>query len=205
MYSKRILPVALTALLMLTVACGDKKSATTEPSGDTLSEAEFDSMVDALDAVGGLSFIGAFGGRSATSSGLAAQTYTAPYDETSSCPNGGTIRTSGNFTYTINNNTSFHYTGTLTQTFNSCKGASSNGTVFTFSGGPKLVYDYTFNSTTSSYTFSIHETGTLNWATSAKGGACAADVTLTGSYTAAGVTAGSYTGTICGRSVNQTF
>ncbi|HYV96499.1 MAG TPA: hypothetical protein VE967_03495 [Gemmatimonadaceae bacterium] len=203
--SKKVLSFALASFITFAAACGSDKATGSNNSGDTLTTAEFDSMVEALDAVGSFSFFGGFGGRG-TSTGLAAQqSQSVPYDETETCPGGGTLRTHGNLSFSLsNNNTNYTYDGTLTQTFSSCKGTSSNGTVFTFSGGPTLTFHATYSGTT--YNLTMHETGTINWATGGRNGGCSADITITISTNSSGTVAtGSYTGTMCGHNVNETF
>lgn len=200
---KRILPYAVMGLLALAGACSKDSKSSTEPTGATLTDVEFNSMLEALNAIG--SFAPGLAASPATSRGLAAQqTASAPIDYTESCPSGGTVRVHGTLTYALAGD-ALNYTGNLAQTYSACKAAGSTGTTFTFNGSPSMDLTWNDNPATGAYTMSIHQTGAINWGLSSKSGSCPMDLTIAWTYTAAGAYSGSYTGTTCGRTVNQTY
>ncbi len=198
---KRILPYAVMGLLALSGACSKDSKSSTEPTGSTLTDVEFNSMLEALNAIG--SFAPSLGASPATSRGLAAQqSLSVPIDQTEACPSGGTMRIHGTLSGAAAGDA---LTGNLTQTYSACKAAGSTGTMFTFNGSPNMELTWNADQTTGAFTMTIHQTGAINWGMSSKSGSCPMDLNIAWTYTAAGAYSGSYTGTTCGRTVNQTY
>lgn len=205
MLHTRKLVVGLTALFTMSAACGSDKKSSTGPSGDTPTQAEFVSMMGALEAVGAWSFGGGLFGTGALAADgmIAGQTVSVPLDETNACPGGGTTRVSGNVSMTVSG-TGYNYTGNLTQKYTNCKGTGSDGTVFTFNGSPTL--NITMSSTETSYSITLKQGGSFSWAAGSRGGTCPINLTITATADASGTTSsGSVTGTMCGQSVNDSF
>jgi hypothetical protein len=201
---KKVLPYALTALITMATACGgDDDDDTTGPTGDTLTSAEFSSMLDAMAQVGLFAFSPGVIGGPPVSAGITAQTQTIPVDETAPCPNGGTVRLAGNVAVGAASQTSFTYDGNLTQTFTGCKAAGSDGSVFTFSGTPTYGIHMTFAQ--NSYDIDLSNGGTIGWALPSKNGTCGLNTNISATYNTSGQYSGAITGSVCGQSVNDTF
>lgn len=194
---KKVLPYALTALLTLAVACGDDDDdGGTAPTGDTLSSAEVESMMEAMSQVMLFSPIG-------LGTGVAAQS--EPIDETSSCPNGGTVRLFGTVSV-AGSQTAPTIVGDLQQAFSGCKATSENGTLFTFSGTPTLDFSAAINAQTGAFSLTLENGGTVGFATGAKSGTCGIDTSITATVTASGVlTTGSLSGRVCNQNVSVTL
>jgi hypothetical protein len=202
---KKMFPYALTALLTLSTACGgdDDDDDPTGPSGDQLSTTEFSSMLDAMAQVGLFAFSPGLLSGPPSTPGIAAQAQTVPLDETEPCPNGGTVRLAGNVTFSAPSQTSFSYNGNLTQTFNGCKAAGLDGTVFTFSGSPSFGLQMTLTQET--YDITLHNGGNIGWALPSKSGSCSLNPNITATYNVSGTYAGSVSGSVCGQSISETF
>jgi hypothetical protein len=206
MSRKSILPFAGAAILTLVVACSKDKASTTEPTGDTLTAAEANSLSDVLSQLVGF-FNPNMGASPATAAGLAAQQGgNFNYNQTANCTNGGTVQVTGSYSYT-STASGGNFSGSVTQTPSSCKLTSEDGRMFTLNGNPSLTMALTMsmNSTTGAYNGTFHETGGLNWGTGGRAGGCTIDINITYNVTAAGVASGSASGTVCGQSVNESF
>ena len=202
MSRKSILPYAITAFLTLASACS-KDSSSTGPTGSTLTDVEFDSMMDAMSAIGVFFPVSGLGLQPAISAGLALQTQSVPIDETNACPGGGTVRVQGSVTVTAAGSVS----GNLNQTGSNCKGTASDGTTFTFNTNGPLATALTLteNATTGAVNMTFRETGKMNWAKTAKSGGCSLELNVNLGISASGTAAGGVSGTVCGRSVNDSF
>jgi hypothetical protein len=185
---RKALPFALTAMLTLTAAgCGgDDSDDTTGPNGDTPTQVEVQNMMVALSTALTAALSGG-------PTGLAAQT-NYPFEFSGSCPNGGTSSVTGN--YTLTNQSTFNYT--LTQSFTNCA-APGNGTIYTFNG-TGLTTTVAYSLSGSTYSYNIHQSGTLGWAGGGKSASCTVNWGLQLGYTNTGYTY-QYSGTYCGVSI----
>lgn len=207
MSSKRALSYVTCAVLTLATACGGSSDKSTGPSdnssGTTATAADVSGMIQALSAIGAFSFSPTAFTGAPDVPGLAAQTSSNyPFDVTTNCPGGGTIRVNGNYSYSLSGQ-SYTYNGTMTDTFNGCK-ATGNGVLYTFTNSSwTATFSMNYNLNAGTYTYSLHETGNLRWASTAKAGStCAIDVTVAVSYGGANSTPTyQYSGTYCGISV----
>jgi hypothetical protein len=197
MRSNRFLSLAAAAALSLgAAACGgDDDDEGTGPSGSALSAAEVGDAFSALGAAGLFDF--GFGFQPAvTAVGLSAQSSTnITIDETSSCPNGGTIKVTG--TITANQQTGA-FNADIRQAHTNCQAPSETGRVWTFNGNPNLRVQMNFAST-GSLTGSM--TGGFRYSSNGSSGECSANININVNTSGAGTV----TGTMCGQSVNESF
>jgi hypothetical protein len=204
MSRKSLLPYALTAALTLASACSKDSNNSTGPTGSTLTTTEFDSMMEALGGVG-IFFPTGVLGQPAMSRGLAAQqSQTVPIDQTNSCSHGGSTRVQGSFSVSASGSIS----GNLTQTASNCQESASDGTTFTFNTNPSftLTFDISgINQTTGAFNMTLHDTGNFNWSKTGKSGGCSLNLNVTLAVSSAGAESGNATGSVCGRSVNETI
>lgn len=191
-------PFALLAAVLTLAACGGG----TEPTKQLdLTEAQAEDMMDALSAVG------AFSGMYRQTAGYGAgrtALVTVTVDDTTPCPNGGTLRTQGTFN---SDDAGSSFSANVTQSYAGCKATSSSGTLWTFNGAPNIATTFTmsFSESTGAYSMNGTQKGALDVASSVGSGRCNIDLT----YTASGNdTTGQYTasisGTVCGRTISVT-
>lgn len=207
--TKRILAAAFAAFALTLSACGgDSKT----PLGPTieLTEEQSDDMMDALSVIG-LFDGGTFGFSTSAASMVAAlknptiALATVSVDEQYDCPAGGSYRQQGNFT---GNDAGTSFSMNLSQTYTSCAGESSTGTVWTFNSAPSITTTLTANMNQSTGAFTITGTnnGAFNVSSSVGSGSCVINLSLsiTGNDNSE-TFSGSVTGSVCGRSVSQTL
>ncbi len=174
----------------LMAACGGDSGTGPESSA---TAAEVQGMSEALDAIfADLSFFDH--SRPALAALRASETTTESIDESGDCPAGGTVALTGSLTSTETSTTS-SVSGTINLRFTNCK-AQGNGDIYTFSG-PGLTMKIDFSVSETSITFSLKETGTLNWSVNGKSDSCT--INITASLDAQGNQKES--GTICGRKI----
>ena len=188
---------AFVAALAFTVAaCG--KDNPLGPEAD-LTQAQVAEMMDAMSAIGGFSPLGF-----SVQTPANVQMIVSNFDESSPCPNGGTISTKGSMN--INENTG-NFTAQFTNNYNNCKATSSQGRVWTFNGDPNISQSMTFtsNQTTGAMAMTGSQTGGISFSSNGASGRCNVSVNYNVSITANGTETGTITGTVCGKSVSQSI
>jgi hypothetical protein len=208
--------IAGASILVLAVAIGACSGDSTGPAGDTLTDAEFDAMVEALAAVGSFDFgMGAtgFAASPALSEGiehrLAAETVSFTFEESVPCPDGGTVDVEGSVNGDFDSVTGAG-TGSVavTQTHRSCAGtAQVSGKIFVFNGDPSISMQMSFTVDENEDLVSLtgSQTGGIRWAVDDKEGRCGMNVTysITGAQTA--TPSISIAGTLCNRTFDFQF
>ena len=190
---RRALVAAVASLSF--VACGGDPTGTAD-----LTTAEIEDMMDAMSA------IGAFGGAGFVTkhNGATTALTTYPLDSSTPCPGGGTFTQDG--LMTVNDATGAS-TVVVTTNYNSCKAtAPSSGRVWTFDGNPNIHMNWSMSAVSQSGSFTMNGTqnGGLKFSSSAGSGTCEMTVTYSYSVTSSNAT-GSLTGTVCGKSISQSF
>lgn len=203
-FRARSCAIPLMVSLTLVVACGsDDDGMGPGDGGNTgdLTQQESVEMMEALAAVGSFAFFPTGGGAAAAPSATPVN-YT--FDQTESCPAGGSVRFQGSLDGDVDQQTgSADFNITMTQTHTDCVGSSDSGKSFTFNGSPNITTSMDLM-TDQSGSGSIHGTqqGTLSWTTGGKSGSCTIDVTY--DFSSSGTSAsGSVSGTVCGYSISQ--
>ena len=202
--------------LVLAVAIGACSGDSTGPAGDTLTDAEFDAMVEALAAVGSFDFgmgATAFAASPALSEGmehrLAAETISFTFEESVPCPDGGTVDVEGSMNGDFDSVTGAGTASVaITQTHRSCAGtAQQSGKSFVFNGDPYVSTQMTFTVDENEDLVSLSgsQIGGIRWAVDDKEGRCGMDVTysITGAQTA--TPSISIAGTLCNRTFDFQF
>ena len=202
--------------LVLAVAIGACSGDSTGPAGDTLTDAEFDAMVEALVAVGSFDFgmgATAFAASPALSEGmehrLAAETISFTFEESVPCPDGGTVDVEGSMNGDFDSVTGAGTASVaITQTHRSCAGtAQQSGKSFVFNGDPYVSTQMTFTLDENEDLVSLSgsQIGGIRWAVDDKEGRCGMDVTysITGAQTA--TPSISIAGTLCNRTFDFQF
>lgn len=188
-----MLVVLIVSLSLGLAACGDDSPT---QSGDSLSEAEVEVMMEAFLGAGGLFFLG--GGFSGVNGDIALQEI--DIDESLPCSGGGSVRTTGTLSVSEQGE-SFGWS--LTQTHNSCvETASSNGSTWTFNGAPSISTTFSGSVAESSFNYQGAQTGGIAWSSDGNSGTCQINLSynMTGSDTSVSV---SVTGSVCGHNVSQ--
>lgn len=210
----RLYAIPLLFSLAVLVACGGDDDNGTGPdtSGDELTQQETVEMLDALAAVGSFSF-GLSGasysivdGPQAALIAASAVPVSETFDETESCPQGGSVRFDGEVNGDVDQETgAADLTFSMVQSHMDCVASSESGTTFTFSGAPSITTTMDLTSTSDgSFQIDGSQDGTLGWETSGKSGSCGFDLTFEFSGSANSFS-GSISGTACGNSINETF
>ena len=209
---KTMRPVACAAMFVLAVtSCGGGDDNGTGPSGDTLTAAEFDGLVDAFGGLTDLAFSSAFSANRTTvplTKGLAAQqAETFTIDATGPCPNGGTAHVVGNGSITTSaNGQTGTVSVTVTETFSSCKSSSeTTGQIFDFTSNPNIAFTITttFNTQTTAGSLTAHMSGGFLWVSNGKNGGCSLSINVAVTFSASGSESGAATGTVCGKAINE--
>ncbi|HYV96500.1 MAG TPA: hypothetical protein VE967_03500 [Gemmatimonadaceae bacterium] len=197
--------LAVAGIFAFVAACGSDDDSTGTDNA-TLTDTEFESLVDALGEVDAFTLSPAAFGAQPAPVGLALQqSTTVNVDRTGTCAGGGTTHITGSATRSVSGST-VTVSGTLTETYANCTGTTHRGFAFTLGGTASVVTTLTSNSSTGAYTINLHRTGTVQWTSGNRSGSCSADVTIAASGTSGTATAtGSVTGTFCNRTVNRTF
>lgn len=188
-----MLVVLIVSLSLGLAACGGDSPT---QSGDPLTEAEVEVMMEAFFGAGGLFFLG--GGFSGVNGDIALQQVNI--DETLSCSGGGSVRTTGTLSVSEQGE-SFGWN--LTQTHNSCvETASSNGSTWTFNGAPSISTTFTGSVAESSFTYQGAQTGGIAWSSGGNSGTCQINLNynMTGSDTSVTL---SVTGSVCGHNISE--
>ncbi|TVP54531.1 MAG: hypothetical protein EA351_13105 [Gemmatimonadales bacterium] len=178
------------------MACGDDGPT---QSGDTLTEAEAESMMGALTMAGGLGFFGM--GFSADDASVMMETI--PIDYTADCSGGGSVSISGEMTIT-GQGESISMNQTLTH--NSCtETAPSDGRSWTFNGNPSINTQLSGSVSETSINFQGSQTGAMSWSSDGLSGSCQMNInySVSGSATGGAVTV-SISGSVCGQNISST-
>ena len=192
------LPVLLGVLVL--AACGDGGTAPV----DELTEAEIEALVEAFFVAG------AFDGVFAGPSGIPGAPAGVPVDETFEdesvpCPLGGSVELSGRITGDLDEETGEgELRFQIVQVHDACR-SQARGMTFTFDGNPKIDAVMDLIVTGTSVDFSGTNEGGIRWAVGGRSGTCTVDVRYALSGDVEGVPTASVTGTICGRSVSESF
>lgn len=196
---KRFFTTAMAAALALNLAaCGGGDSLGPQIQ---LTDAQTDDMIEALEAIGALET--EFSMVSAAMRNRNVALFTETFDESNSCPGGGTIRLQGTFSGADDFSS---FSADITESFTNCAALSTSNTLWTFNGAPnlKLVMTGTENLSTGAYTSNGSITGALNASSSMGSGACSFNVTLNVQGDNDGES-GSATGTVCGKPFSETW
>ena len=194
-------PFRLGALALLlsfgVMACGDDSPT---QSGDTLTQAEAESMMGALALAGGVGFFGM--GFAADDPSMAMSMDTFPIDATIDCSGGGTLQMSGEVTVS-NQGESISMTQTLTH--QSCTETSpQDDRSWTFNGSPSINTQLAGSATDTTINFQGSQTGGISWSSGGSSGTCQmnVDYSVSGSSAGGAVTV-NISGTVCGVDVSQ--
>jgi len=190
------------ALAVGLAACGSDSPTST---GDTLSAEQTEVMMEALVEAGGLGvgFLGAGFGVPPVE-GVSA--FTLSIDETEPCPQGGSIRLTGDFT--INEQTEA-FTWQFTQQHNQCQATSPrDGSLWTFNGAPSLITNFTASFSDTSYAMQGTQTGGIGFSSGGGSGTCQINLSYNFQGTSVGESfsfTGTISGTACGHSISESF
>lgn len=204
-------------LSLLVAACS---SDSTGPANDTLTDVEFDAMVEALAAAGGFDVTLGVGGAAASPSGaattampapsfpdsfllLSAETVSLTIEESVPCPEGGTVDVVGGMNGDFDPQTGAG-SGTvqLTQTHRSCAAtAQESGKTFVFDGQPSITTQVSFAIGDTGELDSLQGTqsGGIRWAVDGKEGFCGIQLAYSITGAQSGTPAISIGGTLCER------
>lgn len=178
------------------LACGDDSPT---QSGDELSQAEVEVMMEALAMAGGAGFF--TGGGFPAAHGTAAQEVS--YNETVDCSGGGSVGISGTISVSGQGESiSLNWT----MTHNSCtETAPSDGSSWTFNGDPSVTLALTGSGGENNFSYQGSQQGGIAWSSGGRSGSCGIDVQYNMSGSAQGSVSVSVSGTVCGRDVSGTF
>ncbi len=194
-------PLVIAAL----VACSD--DPTSPVVGDELTEAEVGVMLGVLMESGGLG-PGALGlgfdGAQAPAATEGGQSFVI--EETSPCPNGGSVTFSGDGSVGPEGE-SFAFD--LTQFHDGCGATSSeDGSQWTFDGAPSITTSLSGSVTETDFDLQGSQSGGLDWRTGSRSGSCSIELSFSFSASdddAGGTFSGAISGSVCAVDVSQSF
>lgn len=192
--------LALVAMTTL-AACGDDDAVGT----DVLTEAQATELASAIFSEGlGDALAVNYSQPATANAGPQLATYTSTVETTASCPLGGEVALAGAVDVETNDETG---AGTLdfglTLTHASCVVQGDQGSQFTLTGNPNLVFGFVANSTGEGFgSFEGDITGAVDFSTDEGEGTCQITYDFSGEATATGFSF-STNGNVCGHTITQ--
>lgn len=191
--------LAVMAMMAL-AACGDDDAVGT----DVLTEAQATELASAVFSAGLFDALAVNYSQPATTAGPQLATYTSTVETTASCPLGGEVALAGAVDVETDDETG---AGTLdfglTLTHASCVVQGDQGSQFTLTGNPNLVFGFIANTTGEGFgSFDGDISGAVDFSTDEGEGTCQITYAFSGE---ASETAFSFStnGTVCGHSITQ--
>ena len=186
------------ALIVGLGACSDDSSPT--DSGDALTQAEVEVMMEAMAAAGGAGFV-PVGMGAAEAAGALSGDQQFSFDETTPCSQGGSVNISGTMSFSEGHG---NVNLDMTQVHQDCvESAPSDGSIWTFNGSPSI--QMTLSGTVSEDHVDIqgNQQGGISWSSDGRSGTCNIDVSYSLIGDEHGGTA-TVNGSVCGVNISQT-